>query len=101
MSTKSLLNAIYQNAADLPEQLLTFIARGTDLDATTEHGESALRVASNNGRFDVVAMLLDAGANWYQLEWTNTIQETIFGTHDSIRASVAQHGDLEQRDFWC
>lgn len=100
MSAKALLRAIYTNAPDLPEQVQAFIARGTDLDAITEHGESPLRVASNNGRFDVVAMLLDAGANWYQLEWTNTIQETVFGTLDSIRASVLKHQDLEQTDFW-
>ena len=80
--------------------MAAFIARGTDLDATTGHGESALRVASNNGRFDVVAMLVDAGADWYQLAWTYTIQETVAGTADTIRASVLKHGDLEQRDYW-
>lgn len=100
MSYNALLNAVYANQANLPDLVKGFIERGTDLDSVTEYGESPLRVASNNGRFDVVAMLLDGGADWYQLGWTNTIQETVFGTLDSMRASIVTHEDLEQTDFW-
>lgn len=100
MSAKNLLRAVYNNTADLPTLVREHIERGTDLDATTEHGESALRVASNHGRFEVVGMLLDAGANWYQLGWSNTIQQTVFGTLESMRASALEHKDLEQTDFW-
>src|SRR5688572_18685413 len=43
--------------------LRLLIDRGADLDAVSDYGESALSVASRVGRFDAVALLLDAGAN--------------------------------------
>jgi ankyrin repeat protein len=100
MSARSLRSVIHANGPDLAAQVQAHIERGTQLDGPNEYGESPLRVASNNGRFDIVAMLLDAGANWYELEWTYTIQETVFGTLDSMRASILAHQDLEKTDFW-
>lgn len=100
MSAKALLRAIYANEDDLPEQVRAFIDRGTDLDALTGYGESPLRVASNHGRFDVVRLLIDGGADWYQLGWTHTIEQVVFGTLASIRASVLEHDDLERTDYW-
>lgn len=95
-----LLQTIYDNSPDLTDEVKTFIARGKNLNVVTKYGESALRVASNNGRFDVVQLLLENGANGKQLEWSPTFYEVAFGDLDSIRKSINTHHDLEARDFW-
>ncbi|MBK9395153.1 MAG: hypothetical protein IPN40_15180 [Uliginosibacterium sp.] len=77
---ETLLHVVYRNGPDLLNEVEAFIARGEDLDAITEYGESALRVASYNGRFDVVLRMLAAGAAEYQLEWTETMQVLVRGT---------------------
>lgn len=100
MSSPTLLSRICANQPDLADEVRQLIAQGADLDTVTEYGQSPLRVASMLGRFDIVGLLLDAGADWYQLGFTNTIHETVFGTLDSMRASVLAHGDLESTDFW-
>ena len=97
---RDLLQAVYDNAPDLPARLQVFVDAGVDLSHVTSHGESALRVASNNGRFDAVRLLLEAGADDRQLEWTPSFHQVAFGDLAGIRASLADHHDLEARDFW-
>lgn len=96
----NLLGLIYSNEVDLLEKVKSGIALGWDVNRVTEYGESALRVASNRGRFDVVEALLNASADRSQLEWSSTIQEVVYGTPASIRKSVDENGDLESIDFW-
>lgn len=98
MST--LLSLIYNNEADLVEKVKSHIAQGEDINRVTEYGESALRVASNHGRFDVVEVLLNAAADRGQLKWSSTIYEVVYGTQASIRKSVQENGDLESVDHW-
>ncbi len=100
MNHKSLLNTIYQNETNLAEQVQVFIDQGADLNSVTEYAESALRVASNNGRFDVVAMLLAAGADKEQLGWTDTVFEVAYGDVLGIRQSLQDRQNLEIGDFW-
>jgi len=96
----SLLQTIYNNETDLFEKVRAFVDRGTDLSSVTEYAESPLRVASNNGRFDVVKLLIDSGADKHQLQWTSSFYEVTFGTPSSLRESILMHGDIEHRDFW-
>ncbi len=98
---KSLLQTIYDNSPHLLSEVKACIARQRkEINSITEYGESALRVASNNGRFDVVKLLLDAGADRSQLQWTPTFYEVAYGDLESIRTSLHTHADLEARDFW-
>ena len=97
---KSLISLIYDNEADLVEELKSRITQGEDINRVTEYGESALRVASNHGRFDVVEVLLNASADRGQLQWSDTIYEVVYGTPASIRKSVEENGDLESVDYW-
>lgn len=101
-TTPDLLKTIYANGADLLVQVQGFIERGADLNHVTRYGESALRVASNNGRFDVVKALLLAGADSAQLRWNRTFYETAFGTVDSLAAALRESGgsELETTDCW-
>ena len=101
-TTPDLLKTIYANDADLLAQVRGFIERGADLNHVTRYGESALRVASNNGRFDVVEALLLAGADSAQLRWNRTFYETAVGTADSLDAALREldGSELETTDFW-
>jgi ankyrin repeat protein len=49
-----LLNAVYKNKVDLLLTLEKLLDKGYDLNKITQYYESPLRVASNNGRFDVI-----------------------------------------------
>src|SRR5947209_3166443 len=100
MNTENLLTTIYGNSENLPDKVKIFINQGEDLNRIAEYGESALRAASNNGRFDVVALLLASGADSSQLRWSKTIHEVVFGTPDSIKRSLQEADDLESTDFW-
>ena len=91
---------MYANGSNLTQQVKQLIARGAELNEMTSYGESALRVASNNGRFDVIKLLLDAGAEAEQLQWTPTFFQTVYGTLDEMRESVQENNDLEGRDYW-
>jgi len=97
---RDLLQTIYANQTNLAGSVREFIAAGVDLDHITEYSESPLRVASNNGRFDVVKLLIDAGADHDQLGWSPSFFPVAFGKLKDIRASLAKHQDIEARDFW-
>lgn len=96
----TLLGLIYSNEVDLVEKVKSRIAQGDDINEVTEYGESALRVASNYGRFDVVEVLLNASADRGQLAWSSTIYEVVYGTHASVKKSVEENDDLESVDYW-
>ena len=97
---KSLLQAVYKNSDSLIDEVKEFIESGANLNVITSHGESALRVASNNGRFDVIKLLLDAGADKEQLSWSNSFYEVAFGTVASLVESINKYNDLEHTDRW-
>jgi hypothetical protein len=97
---RDLLQTIYANGPDLAASIRDFIATGVDINHVTEYSESPLRVVSNNGRFDVVKLLLDAGADSHQLGWSPSFFHIAFGKPKDIRASLAKHQDIEARDFW-
>jgi ankyrin repeat protein len=97
---KNLLGVIYENGADLVQEVKARIALGEDVNSVTEYGESALRVASRNGRFDAIEVLLGAGADPAQLRWSHTIHEVVSGTVISVQKSALENADLESTDYW-
>lgn len=97
---KNLIGVIYENGADLVQEVKARITLGEDVNRITEYGESALRVASRNGRFDVIDVLLGAGADRGQLRWSRTIHEVVFGTTAGVKQSVLEDGELESTDYW-
>jgi ankyrin repeat protein len=102
MNSRSLLQTIHGNSPDLLAQVEAFIEAGDRLDEIMGDDESPLRAASNNGRFEVVRRLLEAGAPEYQLEWTDTAHEVIHGSLRSLenRLSSTSCSELEIRDWW-
>lgn len=76
------------------------IERGADLDAVNDHGHSAISLASNGERFDVVKMLLDAGANPVPLKWTPLMRAVALGTVAEVQSRIESGADLTVRDRW-
>ena len=93
MAKQSLLQTIYQNEENLYQQVVEHIAAGEDINRVTKFSESALRVASNSGRFDVVKLLLDSGADQAQLGWTATHFAVVYGSTDELIETVTAHRD--------
>lgn len=84
----------------LLELLALLAAHGVDLCGVSSYGESGLRVLSQLGRFDGVRLLLDAGADYSQLEWTPLMKAVALGSLADVQAALAQGPALEERDWW-
>jgi ankyrin repeat protein len=84
----------------LLDLLRLLLANGVDPNAVTSYHESALRVSSRLGRFDAVALLLDAGADRSQLGWTPLIEAVALRSLDDVGALVAAGAPLEDVDWW-
>jgi len=95
-----LLKTIYANGDNLLIEVRAYLDKGADPSAMTEYGETPLRVASNNGRFDVVKLLLERGADEAQLEWTELFRIIAFGSLAELDDAIRGGADLEVRDRW-
>ncbi len=100
MKQISLLQTIYNNEDDLLEKVQKFAEKGVDLSTVTEYCESPLRVASNNGRFEVVEFLIKSGADESQLDWMGLHYSVVYGTEEDIKKAISKNNDLEAKDFW-
>jgi len=100
----ALVNAVHGRSVFLDERLLdllqVLIDHGVELSNVTSYGESGLRVLSRLGRFDGVRLLLNAGADESQLEWTPLIKAVALGTLDEMQSLLAAGAPLEDRDRW-
>src|SRR5215813_4048204 len=80
----ALLDAVYGRDVTrdprLLELLALLVAHGVDLSGVSSYGESGLRVLSRLGRFDAVRVLLEAGADKRQLEWTPLMEAVALGS---------------------
>lgn len=95
-----LLKLIYEDQDDLVEQVQASLRQGADPSALTEYGESPLRVASRNGRFEIVRLLLDAGADAAQLGWSDLFFDVVFGSNEKLETTLRGDADLSARDYW-
>ena len=76
------------------------IEQAVYLNAQSDYCESGLSVASYYGRFDVVKILLDAGANPKPLQWTELMMALVFGELSEVERLAKTDADLMARDFW-
>jgi ankyrin repeat protein len=76
------------------------IDQGAKLNTASEYGETALGVASNNGRFDAIQVLLDAGSDPSPLKWTPLMHDIALGTLENVQTHLDQGADLAARDCW-
>ena len=100
----ALVHAIHGRDVFLDGRLLDLlrllIHHKVDLNGITSHGESGLRELSRLGRFDAVQLLLEAGADEAQLEWTPLIRAVAIGTLDDVQRLLDAGAALEDRDRW-
>ncbi len=95
----ALIDAIFSDA--LTVQLVELlIDSGAPLNGKSSYGESAMRVASNIGRFDVIKLLLERGADGSDLEWTELMHALVFQDLNACQALVKKGADLNSRDSW-
>lgn len=95
-----LLRTIYRDRPGVIDELRVQIEQGADPNYSRRDGETALRVASNKGRFDVVDVLLRSGADPRQLGWTALFHAIAFGTPEDVGNCLAEGADLTARDWW-
>nr|WP_298168815.1 ankyrin repeat domain-containing protein [uncultured Pseudomonas sp.] len=99
--SEALAYAVSNWHADLP-MVEFLLARGADI-ATVNHAEvgpSPLLSAARNGHFEVVHLLLAAGADPLPLAWTPLMQAIAWGSVADVQAQLSAGADLAARDFW-
>jgi len=84
----------------LIEILELLIAHRVCLSGVSSYSESGLRVLSRLGRFDAIRLLLGAGADRSQLQWTPLMEAVALGTLADVEATLAQKPAMEEVDWW-
>ena len=100
LAESSLLQAACRNSPELYTEVQMLIDRGADLNEMTRYGESPISVASRNGRFDVVELLIYSGADSAPLHFSCSMYELLFGSLEKLSQSLIENNDLEARDYW-
>jgi ankyrin repeat protein len=96
----ALIKCIYRlhgsdRLAPIAKQLVEY---GANLNCQTDYGESPLSVASRLGRFDIIRVLLDAGADASPLGWTTLLSIVAIGSCDDLK-QLLQHSHIgDERD---
>lgn len=94
-----LIDAVYKlrdhNRYEVMEWL---IGQGARVDGLTKYGESALSVASLRGHFDIIRLLLDAGADTEQLQWTPLMHAAVFGKAQDVRSFLQKRPYTRERE---
>ena len=78
----------------------SLIAKGVDLDAADYDGRTAIHLAASEGRADVVALLLERGANPAPVDrWGNTpLDDARRGRFDDVAALLDPSQALQSPD---
>lgn len=84
----------------LLELLALLIEHGVELSGINNYQETGLRALSRWGRFDAVRMLIDAGADKSQLQWTPLMEAVALGSLTDMKTVFANGAELENRDGW-
>ncbi len=85
--------------SELLQILSLLIEKGAPLNTVSSYGESALKIVARNGRFDVVALLLNAGAEAETLQWTPLMRAVALGSVAEVESELWKKSDTTARDF--
>lgn len=97
----ALLDAAHSgNDERLLDLLRLLLDQGAKLDGVSVYDETACRVLSRMGRFDAVALLLDAGADPAQLDFSPLIRAVALGTIRDVERALDEGASLEDTDWW-
>lgn len=95
-----LLKTIFANEENLLDQVKAQLQAGADPNERTEYFETPLRVSSRMGRFDVVKILFESGADPSHLNWTPLFHAIAYGSLQDVHNCVKEGADLHTRDTW-
>ncbi len=100
-----LIDAMYGRDISQDENLIPILnlllEKGAKVDGISSYQETALRIASRVGRFDAVQLLLAAGCDSQQLQWTELMYAIVFGSLEDVKNLLQQKKvDLTVRDYW-
>ena len=84
----------------LLDLLRLLVGHGIQVNGVSKYQESALRVLSNVGRFDAIQLLLDAGADESQLQWTPLMRAVVAGTVADVERELDVGAPLDDCDWW-
>jgi ankyrin repeat protein len=84
--------------ARLVELVNVLLAVGVALNGESRYGETCLRAVSRYGRFDGVKVLLDAGADRAQLQWSALHEAVALGALADVEDCVDTGALLEAAD---
>ena len=85
---------------DLLPILNLLLEREAKVNGISSYQETALKVASRVGRFDAVRLLLKAGSDRQQLEWTPLMFAIVFGGLKDVKNLLDKKANLKARDYW-
>ena len=71
---------------------------GARVDGETRHGDSAIAMASLDGRMDLVRLLLERGASFAALGWGPLARAVGLGTLADVEAALRDGDDRTRRD---
>jgi len=99
-----LINAMYGRDIKQDKNLLPIlnllIEKGVNVDGASIYGESALKVVYRYTIKDAVKLLLDAGADEKQLQWTYLIEAVAFGSVEEVQMRLEEGADIYHLDCW-
>ena len=98
--THPLLSLIWKRPPDLLEQVRKALEVGADPGERASHFQTPLRIASNNGRFDLVKLLFEYGAPHDDLKWSPIFHAVAYGDVSKVQALIEEGADLKHRDTW-
>ena len=88
LDSSHLLNAFRRNEADSLDKTKIFIKSSQDIDNPKEYYERVLHWAFMFGRFDAVALLLDAGADKSSLQFSQIHESIVWGSLKDVKGNI-------------
>lgn len=82
---------------DFPDGVKLLIEQGIDLDVTNASGETALYIASKNGRLDYVKLLLEAGAKPRVAIAKDVVRIAKSNGHDEVARFIKDYIDKHHK----
>ncbi len=95
-----LLKLIYENGDNLLSEVRNYIESGADPNERTKYNETPLNVSSRNGRFDVVKLLIELGADHEHLKWTELFHAIAYGSIAEVEKLLDDKFDITALDHW-
>lgn len=93
---KVMNSAVYGNSEHLEDMVKYLIFMKVDLDAESKYGESPLSVASHQAKFNIVKLLLAAGADPSRLGWDELLMAIVFGSLEECGDMIAKGADMNK-----